>query len=61
MHGGRLLSCALSSEATHPELIVNFLQAAFQRADRDGGGSLDLEEFLGAFGKVWSLVAHGWL
>lgn len=28
-------------------------QAVFDRADRDGGGSLDLTEFLDAFGKVF--------
>lgn len=31
------------------------VQALFQRADRDGGGSLDLDEFMGAFGKVGRL------
>ena len=28
------------------------LKAAFDRADTDGGGSLDLDEFLEAFGGV---------
>ena len=28
------------------------LKAVFERADTDGGGSLDMDEFLDAFGEV---------